>query len=551
MCTVLILVLTVLAPTINAQATPQPKYYVCKYVGTPRVDERLQTGQNPIDVSGNTLPQPVVVGSYFADQQGRSFVLAEDTGQTPPTIDDCPQTLPLASASVDLGECSWSEELGSLTAVDLTKDHATLTIDGNDYTTSQTIDLAPGIYPWSWVADSGYQGSGSGTLEVGSCVPDFGTFSYEVGECSFDEEIGSTTPVTFTISNVDVLVTGPGGPYSFDTSTTLDLGLGTYDFQWVAEGDFQGSGEGSFEIGECEPNPLATASVVLGKCVFRDGKSYGEVPLTIQNATLTIDGVEYTASTTITLPVGSYPWSWVADQGYQGSGEGTLHVTENCKPPYHSPPVPKCPLCGPHVHEIARAPDNIVEVRYAVGECHFCVKKWVGWFDGLWTYARSIHPFYVLVSADEDTLKANGIPYRVEYTPVFHIKLIFIDAIAFQGQDQTYYILDLPRQIKGMTIVGDNWVYFDQATGKFYRDVWGAHSIDFYNACGREVGPWDVTSSGQLTTQFGGAHDGDIEEYLMKQGYTLQQAIDIVVELYKLRDQSADGIGVLTLPPKQ
>jgi hypothetical protein len=75
-----------------APAAAPDKVYVCKYVGKPGVDERLQPGNNnPIDVSVNAIPQnPVVVGSFFADAQGRSFVLAFDTGQTPPTAADCP-----------------------------------------------------------------------------------------------------------------------------------------------------------------------------------------------------------------------------------------------------------------------------------------------------------------------------------------------------------------------------------------------------------------------------------------------------------------------------
>ena len=69
----------------------EPKYFVCKYVGTPGVDERLQTGQNPIDVSGDAIAeQPVVVGSFFNDAQGRSFVLAEDVGQPTPDVSECP-----------------------------------------------------------------------------------------------------------------------------------------------------------------------------------------------------------------------------------------------------------------------------------------------------------------------------------------------------------------------------------------------------------------------------------------------------------------------------
>lgn len=68
---------------------PKPKkYFVCKYVGKPGEDERLQTGNNPISVSENALTPPVVVGAYFNDAQGRSYVVAEDTGQAEP---ECPE----------------------------------------------------------------------------------------------------------------------------------------------------------------------------------------------------------------------------------------------------------------------------------------------------------------------------------------------------------------------------------------------------------------------------------------------------------------------------
>jgi hypothetical protein len=66
------------------------KVYVCKYVGTPGVDERLQTGQNPINPSVNSINvDPVVVGSTFSDAQGYSVVIAFDEGQTSPTAADC------------------------------------------------------------------------------------------------------------------------------------------------------------------------------------------------------------------------------------------------------------------------------------------------------------------------------------------------------------------------------------------------------------------------------------------------------------------------------
>ncbi|MBO9521634.1 MAG: hypothetical protein J7518_08865 [Nocardioidaceae bacterium] len=76
----------------SANAAPAPKYFVCKYVGTPGVDERLQTGNNPISVSGNAIGEdPVVIGSFFNDAHGRSYVIAEDTGQPEPSVSECPK----------------------------------------------------------------------------------------------------------------------------------------------------------------------------------------------------------------------------------------------------------------------------------------------------------------------------------------------------------------------------------------------------------------------------------------------------------------------------
>jgi hypothetical protein len=73
---------------------PSGKVFVCKYVGQPGVDETLQTGQNPIDVSINAIPDYQGVGSYFADAQGRSYVLGpehEASDHVPtPEVSECP-----------------------------------------------------------------------------------------------------------------------------------------------------------------------------------------------------------------------------------------------------------------------------------------------------------------------------------------------------------------------------------------------------------------------------------------------------------------------------
>ncbi len=66
------------------------KVYVCKYVGTPHFDERLQDGQNPIEVSVNAIPGDATVGSYFNDAHGQSFVLGFVPMVPEPTRADCP-----------------------------------------------------------------------------------------------------------------------------------------------------------------------------------------------------------------------------------------------------------------------------------------------------------------------------------------------------------------------------------------------------------------------------------------------------------------------------
>jgi hypothetical protein len=83
--------LAVLTPATHAHASGSDKVFVCKYVGQPNIDERLQTGDNPINVSVNAIPlDPVEVGSEFADKQGRSVVIAFDEGQPEPSANDCP-----------------------------------------------------------------------------------------------------------------------------------------------------------------------------------------------------------------------------------------------------------------------------------------------------------------------------------------------------------------------------------------------------------------------------------------------------------------------------
>ena len=61
------------APAL-ATAVPSPKVWVCKYVGTPGVDEHLKLGKQPITVSSNATD-----GTWFNDGQGQSYVLETQT----------------------------------------------------------------------------------------------------------------------------------------------------------------------------------------------------------------------------------------------------------------------------------------------------------------------------------------------------------------------------------------------------------------------------------------------------------------------------------------
>jgi hypothetical protein len=126
-----------------------------------------------------------------------------------------------ASASVTLGVCRWDQQSGSAMAVDITLVGASLTIDGVIYTTSTSINLPPGDYPYTWSAEDGYTGSGSGELNVGDCVPlpvpgalvscyDLENSAYKVlvSNSSESGEIGYATDLDASIVSLGMLANG-------------------------------------------------------------------------------------------------------------------------------------------------------------------------------------------------------------------------------------------------------------------------------------------------------------------------------------------------------
>ncbi|QHC01338.1 hypothetical protein EK0264_14300 [Epidermidibacterium keratini] len=77
-------------PTPTETTTPD-KVWVCKYVGTPGVDEQLQTGDNPISVDTSSLSGFTGTFPYeFNDAQGRSVAIGYDDGGPEPSPSQCP-----------------------------------------------------------------------------------------------------------------------------------------------------------------------------------------------------------------------------------------------------------------------------------------------------------------------------------------------------------------------------------------------------------------------------------------------------------------------------
>lgn len=74
-------------------AADQHQVVVCKYVGTPGVNETLQTGQNPIVVDSHSLEGKGFDGTFpfaFSDAQGQSIAIRWAANSHDGDISECP-----------------------------------------------------------------------------------------------------------------------------------------------------------------------------------------------------------------------------------------------------------------------------------------------------------------------------------------------------------------------------------------------------------------------------------------------------------------------------
>jgi hypothetical protein len=208
------LVLVTVPTVVSAVKPPKEdnkKVFVCKYVGTPGVDETLQTGQNPISVSVNAIQNwDGTIPGYFSDQHGRSYVLEYDEGQDEPDVTECPDgdsPEVLAASAVVLTIDATCEVGETLVYGDIENASFSGTADGT---------TGPDSYLVTATADQNAEFDDQGTQELvfeGDLAGPLDDVSCDDGDV-LGEEDPETTPVLPTTS-------GQGGTIALVSGASL------------------------------------------------------------------------------------------------------------------------------------------------------------------------------------------------------------------------------------------------------------------------------------------------------------------------------------------
>ncbi len=249
------------------------------------------------------------------------------------------------SVSVSVGACTAPGSPTVPVTVEISPaGAATVTISGpgGPYVVTgsgDTLDLEPGDYTWTAVAEPGFilTGDTAGAFTVQECPFLPSAVSIQVGSCP---EPGSpTVPVTITIdpdSSATVTIEGPGGPYVVTgDGDILDLPPG--DYTWTAEAAPTYELEvdsGEFTVQPC-PAILASVTVVVEACPPTSSLTR-PVTITINPAgaaVVTVTGPTGFSTVvddgaTLDLEAGDYSWTAVANPTYEiiGPSEGTFSV---------------------------------------------------------------------------------------------------------------------------------------------------------------------------------------------------------------------------------
>jgi hypothetical protein len=263
-----------------ADADADPKVYVCKYVGTPGVDERLQTGQNPIEVSVNATGG-TAVGSYFADKQGRSFVLGVVPMVPEPSLENCPPPVVPEVGRVEVTKVVVGEgaPAGVVFAISLTPQGGsaiTKSVTGAGVVVFEGLE--PGVYALSesdpgsdWTV--GYS-SASITVEAGKTAKAIvtNTYAHEVAP----PELGSVV-VTKVVTGEPAATTyeiGLVGPAPAQSERWLTIvGAGSVTFSALPIGNYT--------VVERDPGTGYTVTITPKTVVVTNG---GVATATVTNA---------------------------------------------------------------------------------------------------------------------------------------------------------------------------------------------------------------------------------------------------------------------------
>ena len=285
--------------------------------------------------SSQTISLPVGHYTYeWTPSAGYRSVVDPNKGEF--DITECPP----ATATFEKDVCQWDyDNSKSITGVTLYLTNASFTITGvGTYDTSQHVALDPGHYEYSWSGKPGFAGSGSGSFDLLECEPNKGSASISPSACSWEtpEGSGSTFVATITLSNATLTINGV--TYDKDGENTVTLSCGTYHYTWAAKLPNIGGGEGDLIVEGCEP---ASAEVLIDSCDWIDATSITPVTINVHGATLIlfIDnegswdqiGTYGEGSHSLSLPTGSFKYTWTAEPDFVGSGDGTFE-TLDCEP---------------------------------------------------------------------------------------------------------------------------------------------------------------------------------------------------------------------------
>jgi len=256
-----------------SQSTPESekKVWVCKYVGTPGVDERLQVagpGQNnPIEVSVNAIQDDgwdVASGTgWFSDGQGRSYAIgysdARGDGQRDePDISECPRPdFPDATPGATPSPATCEVSTGSITFAD-NSGIAEYRIGEQSYQPGDTVSgFAPADYVITAIPEDNFDlslNSSPFTVTVGGPAE---------GEC--DEE-----PVVVMPAFIVTAESCPTGSALVGGSISLDSSEGTIayvvtDAEGIEVTDLTDLAPGTYTV-----TPTAVGNAVLDLEGFDD-----------------------------------------------------------------------------------------------------------------------------------------------------------------------------------------------------------------------------------------------------------------------------------------